>query len=163
MTSLAATIGELVTANRILAHEGIVDSFGHISSLYGQNPQGRKAGRSACCAVDQVPVRHQPANSQAARHRSAADPARASRRGHRVGRRGRNCCLARTVAFGPYATSPSCSLMSVIGGKPDEIFSHRVILILTPGRALGQLPKNLLAGSTVLSAVGTRPPHNGLG
>ena len=32
-------IKELVTANRILAREGIVDSFGHISSRHPDNPQ----------------------------------------------------------------------------------------------------------------------------
>ena len=32
-------IEELVTANRILAREGIVDSFGHISSRHPDNPQ----------------------------------------------------------------------------------------------------------------------------
>ena len=31
MAKLKALIGELVTANRILANEGIVDSFGHVS------------------------------------------------------------------------------------------------------------------------------------
>jgi len=34
MPTLAAIIEELVTANRILAHEGIVDSFGHVSARH---------------------------------------------------------------------------------------------------------------------------------
>jgi HCOMODA/2-hydroxy-3-carboxy-muconic semialdehyde decarboxylase len=38
MTSLEATIDELVTANRILANEGIVDSFGHISVRHPDHP-----------------------------------------------------------------------------------------------------------------------------
>jgi HCOMODA/2-hydroxy-3-carboxy-muconic semialdehyde decarboxylase len=38
MPSLAGTINELVTANRILAHEGIVDSFGHISVRHPERP-----------------------------------------------------------------------------------------------------------------------------
>jgi HCOMODA/2-hydroxy-3-carboxy-muconic semialdehyde decarboxylase len=39
MPSLAETINELVTANRILAHEGIVDSFGHISVRHPERPE----------------------------------------------------------------------------------------------------------------------------
>src|SRR4029079_9365247 len=39
MTTLAGTIDELVTANRILAHEGIVDSFGHISVRHPERPE----------------------------------------------------------------------------------------------------------------------------
>jgi HCOMODA/2-hydroxy-3-carboxy-muconic semialdehyde decarboxylase len=38
MADLAALIDDLVTANRILAHEGVVDSFGHISVRHPQNP-----------------------------------------------------------------------------------------------------------------------------
>ena len=34
MAKLDAIIEELVTANRILAHEGIVDSFGHVSARH---------------------------------------------------------------------------------------------------------------------------------
>jgi len=36
MPTLDAIIEELVTANRILAHEGIVDSFGHVSARHPQ-------------------------------------------------------------------------------------------------------------------------------
>src|SRR5437879_13600657 len=35
---LERLIDEIVTANRILAHEGVVDSFGHISARHPDNP-----------------------------------------------------------------------------------------------------------------------------
>jgi ribulose-5-phosphate 4-epimerase/fuculose-1-phosphate aldolase len=38
MSKLDAIIEELVTANRILAREGVVDSFGHISARHPDNP-----------------------------------------------------------------------------------------------------------------------------
>jgi ribulose-5-phosphate 4-epimerase/fuculose-1-phosphate aldolase len=38
MSKLDAIIQELVTANRILAREGVVDSFGHISARHPDNP-----------------------------------------------------------------------------------------------------------------------------
>ena len=39
MNRLDAVLEELVTANRILAREGIVDSFGHVSVRHPDNPQ----------------------------------------------------------------------------------------------------------------------------
>ena len=39
MAKLERLVEELVTANRILAREGIVDSFGHISVRHPDNPQ----------------------------------------------------------------------------------------------------------------------------
>ena len=39
MPKLANLIEEIVTANRILATEGIVDSFGHVSARHPDNPQ----------------------------------------------------------------------------------------------------------------------------
>lgn len=36
---VAATVEDLVAANRILAHEGIIDAFGHISARHPENPQ----------------------------------------------------------------------------------------------------------------------------
>jgi ribulose-5-phosphate 4-epimerase/fuculose-1-phosphate aldolase len=38
MTKLERILEEIVTANRILAHEGVVDSFGHISARHPDNP-----------------------------------------------------------------------------------------------------------------------------
>jgi HCOMODA/2-hydroxy-3-carboxy-muconic semialdehyde decarboxylase len=38
MTKLEHVFEEIVTANRILAHEGVVDSFGHISARNPENP-----------------------------------------------------------------------------------------------------------------------------
>ena len=39
MPSLDMLLEEIVTANRILAHEGVVDSFGHVSSRHPDNPK----------------------------------------------------------------------------------------------------------------------------
>ena len=39
MAKLDAVLEELVTANRVLAHEGVVDSFGHVSVRHPDNPQ----------------------------------------------------------------------------------------------------------------------------
>jgi len=39
MAKLDSLIEELVTANRILAREGVVDSFGHISARHPDNAQ----------------------------------------------------------------------------------------------------------------------------
>jgi HCOMODA/2-hydroxy-3-carboxy-muconic semialdehyde decarboxylase len=39
MTKLEYILEEIVTANRILAREGVVDSFGHVSARHPDNPQ----------------------------------------------------------------------------------------------------------------------------
>src|SRR5262245_12754644 len=39
MPSLDTLLEEIVTANRILAHEGVVDSFGHVSARHPDNPK----------------------------------------------------------------------------------------------------------------------------
>ena len=39
MAALAELIEDLVTANRILANEGIVDTFGHVSIRHPDNPK----------------------------------------------------------------------------------------------------------------------------
>ena len=46
MAKLDALIEELVTANRILAREGVVDSFGHVSVRHPDNPQHYLLSRS---------------------------------------------------------------------------------------------------------------------
>lgn len=46
MAKLDDLIEELVTANRILAREGVVDSFGHISVRHPDNPQRYLLSRS---------------------------------------------------------------------------------------------------------------------
>ena len=38
MSKLESVLEEIVTANRILAHEGVVDSFGHVSARHPDNP-----------------------------------------------------------------------------------------------------------------------------
>ncbi|MEA2902659.1 MAG: hypothetical protein QOI12_46 [Alphaproteobacteria bacterium] len=39
MPKLESLLEEIVTANRILAHEGVVDSFGHVSARHPDNPK----------------------------------------------------------------------------------------------------------------------------
>src|SRR5215831_14732328 len=39
MPRLDMLLEEIVTANRILAHEGVVDSFGHVSARHPDNPK----------------------------------------------------------------------------------------------------------------------------
>ena len=46
MTLLEAALEELVTANHILAREGVVDSFGHISIRHPQTPERYIMSRS---------------------------------------------------------------------------------------------------------------------
>ena len=46
MAKLDDLLEELVTANRILAREGVVDSFGHISVRHPDNPQRYLLSRS---------------------------------------------------------------------------------------------------------------------
>lgn len=46
MPTLDALLEDLVTANRILAHEGVVDSFGHVSLRHPDNPQRYLLSRS---------------------------------------------------------------------------------------------------------------------
>src|SRR5438552_15089472 len=57
MPRLDHLIEELVTANRILAHEGVVDSFGHISVRHPDNPQRYLLSRSRapdCIEADDI-------------------------------------------------------------------------------------------------------------
>jgi putative ABC transport system substrate-binding protein len=58
--------------------------YRQVGTYTGSNPQGREARRPASVAVNQIRVRHQPANGQGARPRSAAVVARPRRRGDRV-------------------------------------------------------------------------------
>jgi ribulose-5-phosphate 4-epimerase/fuculose-1-phosphate aldolase len=44
--SLANAIADLVTANRILAQKGVLDSFGHVSARHPENPQRYLMSRS---------------------------------------------------------------------------------------------------------------------
>jgi ribulose-5-phosphate 4-epimerase/fuculose-1-phosphate aldolase len=46
MAKLDDLIEELVTANRILAREGVVDSFGHISARHPEDPRRYLLSRS---------------------------------------------------------------------------------------------------------------------
>ncbi len=57
MAKLDHLIEELVTANRILAREGVVDSFGHVSVRHPDNPQRYLLSRSRapdCIETDDI-------------------------------------------------------------------------------------------------------------
>jgi ribulose-5-phosphate 4-epimerase/fuculose-1-phosphate aldolase len=57
MTKLDRMLEELVTANRILAREGVVDSFGHVSARHPDNPQRFLLSRARapdCIEVDDI-------------------------------------------------------------------------------------------------------------
>src|SRR6476620_747248 len=57
MAKLDDLLEELVTGNRILAREGVVDSFGHISVRHPDNPQRYLLSRSRapdCIEKDDV-------------------------------------------------------------------------------------------------------------
>jgi HCOMODA/2-hydroxy-3-carboxy-muconic semialdehyde decarboxylase len=57
MTDLAPLLEDLVTANRILAAEGIVDSFGHISVRHPDNPRRYLLSRARapdCIEVEDI-------------------------------------------------------------------------------------------------------------
>lgn len=57
MTHYRTALEELVTANRILAHEGVVDAFGHASIRHPENPQRyilSRARAPECIEVDDL-------------------------------------------------------------------------------------------------------------
>src|SRR5262249_22601643 len=90
--------------------------------LYWTDSQGREASRLASLAADQVRVDHQPQDRQGARPRSAADAARASRRGHRI----EIVAAMHESAFGTKRTCPSCRSTSAFGGKADIVGSSHL-------------------------------------
>src|SRR5262249_2660449 len=67
----------------------------------------REASGAAGGAVDQIRVRHQPANGQGARPRNSADPARPRRRGDRIETR---FAALHESAFG---TKQACQFVSL--------------------------------------------------
>jgi ribulose-5-phosphate 4-epimerase/fuculose-1-phosphate aldolase len=57
MPKLDRLLEELVTANRILAREGVVDSFGHVSARHPDNPQRFLLSRARapdCIEIDDI-------------------------------------------------------------------------------------------------------------
>jgi ribulose-5-phosphate 4-epimerase/fuculose-1-phosphate aldolase len=57
MAKLEHVLEEIVTANRILAREGVVDSFGHVSARHPDNPQRFLLSRARapdCIEVDDI-------------------------------------------------------------------------------------------------------------
>ncbi len=76
---------DIVAAGGLMSYgTDIADMLSSSRRLYRQHPQGRQARRPAGRAVDQVRVRHQPANGEGARHRGAGNAPRDRRRGDPV-------------------------------------------------------------------------------
>ena len=50
---LAQTRHDLALANRILAHEGVVDAFGHVSVRHPTNPERYLISRHQACELVQ--------------------------------------------------------------------------------------------------------------
>ena len=90
MTKLERLLEEIVTANRILAHEGVVDSFGHVSARHPDNPQ-------AFPAV---------AGARAGAHRGRRHHGVHARRRRRSMRGGRAPYLERFIHGGIYEARP---------------------------------------------------------
>jgi hypothetical protein len=67
----------LFTARRVqlatlaARHMVPMTNYRQVGVYTGSNPQGREASRTAGVAIDQIRVRHQRANGEIARHRSA--------------------------------------------------------------------------------------------
>jgi ABC-type uncharacterized transport system substrate-binding protein len=73
---------EAVEAGGLMAYAADrPDMYRRVGAYAGQNLQGCQARRPACFAVNQIRVRHQPANGQGSRPRSATDSARPRGRG----------------------------------------------------------------------------------
>ena len=88
MSKLDKLIEELVTANRILAREGIVDGFGHVSVRHPDNPQRFLLSRARapdCIEADDImefTLQGDPVDARAARPiSSASSMAAPTRRG----------------------------------------------------------------------------------
>src|SRR6516162_867041 len=92
--------------------------------LHGSNSQGCQSRRPAGLAGDQIRVRHQPANGQSARHRSAQRAAIARRRGDRVKRREFISLLGGAAAAG--------SITLVVPARAQQTGKVPRIGILTP-------------------------------
>jgi ribulose-5-phosphate 4-epimerase/fuculose-1-phosphate aldolase len=115
MTTLESFLEEIVTANRILAHEGVVDSFGHVSARHPDNPNRFLLSRA------RAPERIE-----------AADIMEFTLEGDPVDARGRAPYLERFIHGGIYEArpdvhsvvhnhSPSVIPFGVTGNKPKPL------------------------------------------
>jgi HCOMODA/2-hydroxy-3-carboxy-muconic semialdehyde decarboxylase len=116
-------IEELVTANRILAREGVVDSFGHISARHPDNPQRYLLSRSR--APDCV---------------EAGDIMEFTLDGNPVDAKGRAPYLERFIHGALYEARPD--VMSVVHNHSESVIpfgvsSQRIRPIFHMGAAIG--------------------------
>ena len=72
MSKLDFILEELVTANRILANEGVVDSFGHVSARHPDNPQHYLLSRARAPGAHRARRHRRVSRSTARRSTSAA-------------------------------------------------------------------------------------------
>jgi HCOMODA/2-hydroxy-3-carboxy-muconic semialdehyde decarboxylase len=89
MSKLESLLEEIVTANRILAHEGVVDSFGHVSARHPDNP-----------------IRFLLSRARAPERIEAADIMEFTLEGEAVDARGRAPYLERFIHGGIYEARP---------------------------------------------------------
>ncbi len=107
MPKLDYLIEELVTANRILAREGVVDSFGHISVRHPDNPQRYLLSRSR--APDCI---------------EAADIMEFTLEGEPVDAKGRAPYLERYIHGALYEARPD--VMSVVHNHSESVIPYGV-------------------------------------
>jgi HCOMODA/2-hydroxy-3-carboxy-muconic semialdehyde decarboxylase len=108
MPTLDYVIEELVTANRILAREGVVDSFGHISARHPDNPQRYLLSRAR--APDCI---------------EAADIMEFTLEGEPVDARGRVPYLERFIHGALYEARPE--VMSVVHNHSESVIPFGVV------------------------------------
>jgi ribulose-5-phosphate 4-epimerase/fuculose-1-phosphate aldolase len=108
MPALDDLIEELVTANRILAREGVVDSFGHISVRHPNNPQHYLLSRSR--APDCI---------------EAGDIMEFTLDGTPVDARGRSPYLERFIHGALYEARPD--VMSVVHNHSESVIPFGVV------------------------------------
>src|SRR5215470_8831606 len=107
MSKLNDLIEDLVTANRILAREGVVDSFGHVSVRHPDNPQHYLLSRSR--APDCI---------------EAADIMEFTLEGEPVDARGRAPYLERFIHGGIYEARPD--VQSVVHNHSPSVIPFGV-------------------------------------
>jgi HCOMODA/2-hydroxy-3-carboxy-muconic semialdehyde decarboxylase len=123
MAKLEDHLEELVTANRILAHEGVVDSFGHVSIRHPENPEHFLLSRARAPDCIEVP-----------------DIMEFTLDGQEIDARGRRPYLERFIHGAIYEARPD--IMAVVHNHspsviPFGITKHKLKPVLHMGASIG--------------------------